>query len=281
MTARNPWDIPEWHAIRRESALVRDLIGSGATALGSANYADKLGQYYTAFFGLSVGIERLCKLVLVVDHALRHRGAMPAESVVRQYGHCLTKLMNTIDRLALESGVQLTYQRPKDLIALNIVGCLDSFADARRGRYANFGSLDTPSLNDDEPIRNWWEIVAATILARHYENKPIQRQVESRATVIDSMISEYSQVLFMDESGQTMQDVKTASIRTGQTKVVQRYGRYHALTIVRWLSDVYSQLARSAAYHHRIDAFFGSWEFLQTYTVDDHFLKNRKVWPLV
>lgn len=279
MTAANPWDVPEWHAIHRECTLARDLIGSGATALGKANYADNLGQYYTAFFGLSVGIERLCKLVLVVDHALSHQGAMPAEDVVRKFGHSLTKLLNTVDQLALRNGVPLTYRRPKDTIALNIIGCLDSFADARRGRYANFGSLDTPSLHSDEPIRNWWEIVAETILTEHYENKPIQQEVENRATVVDGMMSQFSQVLFMDERGQPMQDARTASVRTGQTQIVQKYGRYHALTTVRWLADVYSQLARLAAHHHRIDAFFGSWEFLETYTVDDHLLKSRKVWP--
>ena len=62
---RNPWEVPEWHAIEREAALVRHLVGSGATALGRANYADNIGEYYTAFFGLSVGVERLAKLILV------------------------------------------------------------------------------------------------------------------------------------------------------------------------------------------------------------------------
>jgi len=56
---QNPWDIPEWHALGREAALVRHLVGSGATVLGKANYADQMGEYYTAFFGLSVGLERL------------------------------------------------------------------------------------------------------------------------------------------------------------------------------------------------------------------------------
>jgi hypothetical protein len=35
--------------------------------LGRANYANKFGEYYTAFFGLSIGLERLAKLVLVAD----------------------------------------------------------------------------------------------------------------------------------------------------------------------------------------------------------------------
>ena len=38
---KNLWDIPEWHAIGREAALVRHLVGSGVTALGRANYADQ------------------------------------------------------------------------------------------------------------------------------------------------------------------------------------------------------------------------------------------------
>jgi hypothetical protein len=53
----NPWDAPEWHALKREAALVRHLLGSGVTSLGRANYADNMGEYYTALFGLSVGLE--------------------------------------------------------------------------------------------------------------------------------------------------------------------------------------------------------------------------------
>jgi hypothetical protein len=77
-----------------------------------------------------------------------------------------------------------------------------------------------------------------------------------------------------------MQDILSASIRTGQTGLVQRYGRYYALTVVRWLAELFSDLSRSACYTHHVDAFFGIWECFQTYTVDDSFLKTRKIWPL-
>lgn len=59
--AGNPWDIPEWHFIRQEAMLVRHLVGAGATALGQANYANQKGEFYRAFFELSVGMERLAK----------------------------------------------------------------------------------------------------------------------------------------------------------------------------------------------------------------------------
>ncbi len=280
MSQRDPWEIPEWHAIRRECALVRHLIGSGATALGRANYADQKGEYYTAFFGLSVGLERLAKLILVADHAITNAGQMPNQQVVRRFGHKLANLMDAADKVSTNHALKLDYPRPTDGSSQKIVECLDAFADAGRGRYANFAALGDPSLGQDEPIGRWWGGVAELILKEHYYGKAAQKRVEGRAGVVDAVMSPVSMVLYFSETGDTMQDVLTASIRTGQTELVQRYGRYYALTVVRWLSEVFSELSRSACYTHKIDAFFGVWEYFHTYTVDDSFLKTRKNWPL-
>jgi hypothetical protein len=80
----DPWDIPEARALMREAALVRHLLGSGATALGRASHGDKLGEYYTGFFGLSVGLERLAKLIMVTDHVIVHDGRMPEQKFVEK-----------------------------------------------------------------------------------------------------------------------------------------------------------------------------------------------------
>jgi hypothetical protein len=276
----NPWDIPEWHFIGREAALVRHLIGSGATALGRANYANQMGEYYTAFFGLSVGLERLAKLTLVADHAVSNSGAMPPEKIVRQYGHKLMSLMDAAASIAGKHSLTLDFPRPITAISLKIVECLDAFADASRGRYANFAALGDPNLGKEEPIRRWWGEVAELILRSHYYGRPIQQRVEGRARVVDALLSAVSMVHHTNETGDAMQDLLTSSIRTGQTELVQRYGRYYALTVVRWLSEVFSELSRLASDKHGIDAFYGSWEYFQTYTVEDVFLKTRKNWPL-
>lgn len=276
----NPWDIPEWHALGREAALVRHLIGSGATALGRANYADQMGEYYTAFFGLSVGLERLAKLILVADYAINNNSRMPEEKEVRKFGHRLLDLANAVDEVAKTRELGLRYTRPDTQISRKILECLDAFADARRGRYANFASLDEPNLSSEEPIGKWWDEVAEAILHQHYYGKSSQRRVEANAEVIDYFMSPISMVRQTDENGRMMQDVKSASIRTGQNKIVQRLGRYYALTITRWLSDVLSEIARTACHQHNVEGFFGIEEYFYTYTVDDSFLKSRKVWPL-
>lgn len=277
---KNPWDIPEWHALGREAALVRHLIGSGATALGKANYADQMGEYYTAFFGLSVGLERLAKLILVADYAIDNNGEMPEEKVVRKFGHKLLDLTNAADTISTKRDLNLKYVRPNTLTSIKILECLDAFADARRGRYANFASLDDPNLSNEEPIGKWWDDVAEAILQQHYYGKKSQKRVEGNAEIIDSLMAPVTMVIQTDESGRTMRDVKSASIRTGQTEIVQKYGRYHALTIARWLSDLLSKIAHIASHQYDIGGFFGIDEYFYTYTVDDSFLKTRKIWPL-
>jgi hypothetical protein len=276
----DPFEIPEWHSIGRESALVRQLLGSGITALGRANYADKSGDYYTAFFNLSVGLERLGKLILVADHAITTGGLMPEQKLVSKYSHRLGEIINAIDEVAERRKLKLRFARPISPISLKIVECLDAFADARRGRYANFVALGDPNLGKEEPIRKWWDHVAESILKQHYYGKDSQKRVEARARIADAMMSPISYTLFFNETGDAMQDTLSASIRTGQTEIVQRYGRYYTLTVVRWLAEVFSRLCEEACYTHHVGAFFGVWEYFHTYTVDDRFLKQRKIWPL-
>jgi hypothetical protein len=277
----NASDIPEWRALMRESSLVRHLIGSGATALGKANYADKRGEYYPAFFGLSVGLERLAKLILVTDYALSNHGHLPQQEVVRQFGHRLFDLMDKAEAVEKTHSVQLKFTRPQFEISKQIIECLDSFADASRGRYANFAALGDPNLGDEfEPIRRWWTVVAESILREHFYGKPVQKRIEVDALMVESILSGHAFVLHINETGEAMKEVAASARRTGQTKLVQKFGRYYTLTIVRWLSDLFSELSVIACGTNKIDAFFGHNEFFNTYKVEDSLLKNRTIWPL-
>jgi hypothetical protein len=279
MTNRpNPFDLPEWHALRRETALVRHLLGSGATALGRANYADQAGEYYTTFFGLSVGLERLAKLVLVADSALSNSGKLPEQRAVRKFGHKLVDLMNEAESVQSRQAVVLTYERPRLETCAKIVTCLDAFADASRGRYANFAAIGDPNLGEFEPISMWWTEIAELILRQHYHGKPVQRRVEKFSRAGDELMAGRAMVLFVSEKGEMMTDFRSASERTGQTQIVQKYGRFYTLTVARWLACLYAELCDKAC-SNGIDAFFGLGAFLEPYMVDDSFLKTRKSWP--
>jgi hypothetical protein len=166
------------------------------------------------------------------------------------------------------------------VIVSAIVSNLDAFADARRGRYANFEALGDPNLTSHEPISKWWNEVAEPILGHHYRGTRTQARVEANARLIDQFIGSFTLVRHTTETREMMTNVETASKRTGETAIVQKWARYYSLTLIRWLSHVYKEMAYRAAYKKGYDAFFGSWEFFETFLVDDSFLRTRKVWPL-
>jgi hypothetical protein len=273
----NPLDTPERRALLREAALIQQLLGSGVTALGRANYV-KTGEYYTAFFGLSIGLERLAKLILVADCVISNSGMLPKQKDVRKYRHNLIQLIDTADQLAQKHRLSLDYPRPATVISAKIIECLDAFADASRGPYANFTTLGDPNLGHQEPIQQWWGKVAELILRDRYYGKDAQDRAETQAKLVEEMISPAA-VMYVNETGGAMRDVPSASIRSAQDSVVQQYGRYYALTIVRWLAEVFSKLASEACYAHN-EAFSGVWEYFRTFTLDDRILKRHKIWPI-
>ncbi len=281
ITRPDPFSLPEWKAIHREASLVSQIIGSGATALGRASYGSGFGEYYTAFFGLSIGIERLAKLILIADYAMANGGALPPEGVVRKFGHKVKALIKQVAETAQTHRISVPHNGPTDPICVAIINCLDAFADASKGRYANFEAIGNPTYDpSNEPVNKWWSTVVEAILDKHYCGTAAEMGVRHRAAIIESMIGNFTHVIHTNETGELMSDVATASERTGQTKWAQKYGRFYTLVVVRWLSSIFSRLVREACYDKNIDTLFGHDEFFRTYMVDDGFLLSRKVWPL-
>jgi hypothetical protein len=277
----DPLSLPEWQALHREASLVSQIIGSGITALGKASYGSGLGEYYTAFFGLSIGVERLAKLILVADYAIENGGNLPNQAIVKNYGHGLVTLVERVEDISKKRGLSEENPRPKNPICKAVVECLDNFANASKGRYANFEEIGNPSFDrSHEPVNKWWTEVVEPILDKHYRGKAAEKGVKERAKAIDEMLGNRALVLHTSETGDLMQSVAVASERTGQTKSAQKYGRYYTLLVVRWMAEVFSEMTSAAGYKPSLECLFGHHKFFQTYTVEDSFLLTRKVWPL-
>jgi hypothetical protein len=204
---------------------------------------------------------------------------MPNESVIRAFGHKRIALTDAAEAISARRKLDAGNPRPTFQISTKIIEALDSFADARRGRYANFLALDDPNLSTKEPIQMWWGEVAELILEEHYYGTQAERRVKEKAKMTDGLIGQSAFVNFPNETGDTMSDVLSSSIRSGQSEYVQQYGRYYSLVVVRWLAALFSALSNDACHQNGILAFAGADEYFQTYTVQDKFLKSRKKWP--
>lgn len=273
--------LPEWQALHRESMLAQGLMCSAANAIGRAGYADNLGEYYTAFFGFSLGIERLAKLCIVTDHALHHNGKLPSPKVVSSHAHKIEGLVDEVKALLTKNNLRPRYSFPDLPVCQSIIACLHSFAEAREGRYANFDALGGASYDPTlEPINKWWTDVASPILAQHFHGTAVQARAKQNAAMMQAVLGPNAYVAHTDENGQIMSDLEAASYRTAEMKIVQKFGRYYTLLVVRWLASAFKQLAWKASLDAQMVAFFGHWELFYTFTTDDHFLRDRKVWPL-
>jgi hypothetical protein len=279
---RGPYRPPQYRLVMLPMVVLRrlDCVLEPTKDAVRASYGTGLGEYYTAFFGLSVGIERLAKLILIADHAITNRGALPDQNVVRRFGHDLKRLCEKADKIAAKHGFSLTNPKPTDPICWAAIDCLDSFADAAKGRYANFEAIGNPAFDPAaEPVNKWWADVVEPILDRHYRGRAAERGVKQRAAMFETIMGGNSLVLHTDEGGGVMTSHIVASERTGQTKWAQQYGRFYTLGVVRWLAGIFSELIYEGAYRQRIEALLGHNELFGCYLADDNLLRTRKVWP--
>ena len=266
LALRNPLELLEWKALNREAVLVSQLIGTGITALGRASYASGLGEYYSAFFSLSIGIERLAKLILVTNYALSNAGKLPDQTAVKGFGHKLKVLTNKAEQIAKIHSLNLNYPKPTDPICWAALSHLDAFADASKGRYANFEMIGNSSFDpNQEPVNKWWKEVVEPILDKHYRGTQREQKVIFNAHLVNAIMGDVSTVRYTNENGQMMNDWYVSSERTGQTAWAQKYGRFYVLCIVRWLSNIFTNLTYEAVYSNKSEDFLGHWEFFKTY----------------
>jgi hypothetical protein len=139
-----------WHALSREAGLAAEHIASGATALSKANYA-QTAYYAQAFFSLSVGFERSCKLGLLLDYAIDNNGEFPREGYIRHHGHNLKLLLNKVSDISVRR--QLFFTMPDAPIHRNIIDIISEFAN-NVTRYYNIDVLTGAggAVRPDDPI---------------------------------------------------------------------------------------------------------------------------------
>lgn len=128
-----------------ELLFTRQLLGIGLTSLRKANFENK-GVYFQAFTNLSLGLERLCKVCLLLNY-YHENGKFPSTREISKNGHNLEKLVNSL--LAISENESLSDIHGK------ILQHFSNFAESR-GRYSNINYLTEGSQID--PISAWKKI---------------------------------------------------------------------------------------------------------------------------
>lgn len=268
----------EWHALGREAAVAGEQLAHGVTALGKADHAEK-GRYGEAFFSLSIGLERLAKLIVISDHAIKNDGQFPNNKYLKAIGHDLTALLSACENINADHRKGGDYSdRPSDPVHKGIILTLSEFAT--QTRYYNLDFIaGGKGSHKPEPIAAWWERVGQPILNKHYSSKQRDKDA-AQAAMMDSLMGGFTRVLHHDENENTIDTVEGMMLRAGATRIVQKYGRLHVMQIIRWLSFLISDLSHKGAYRDRIEALLGLDEPFVIFRNPDSYLRDRKTWSI-
>lgn len=110
--------------LANEAHLTKAMLVSGLNSLRRANITLK-GEYYQAFFSLSIGFERMLKIIYIRKYQAEHDGGFPSGGELKKLSHNLVELWSYIGMHKLEG------------IYKDILEFLDSFAG-----YARYYNLD-------------------------------------------------------------------------------------------------------------------------------------------
>jgi hypothetical protein len=159
----------------QEARLTQAALLSGLEFLRNADY-DQPGSFYVAFFQLSTGLERLFKLVIILDHNTRHRRRNPTDKELRKVGHELVDAYRTCRSIADPQGPQAVQWFESDSPEGRLLGLLSEFASG--ARYYNLDRLAGAARHED-PLIGWYGVHAE--IANHHISYSRQAAINALA----------------------------------------------------------------------------------------------------
>jgi hypothetical protein len=262
----------------REANLAAELLSAGVTILRNASTTRK-GLFDLALFDLSIGFEHVCKLIVVVDHYLKFDRTFPNNDALRrQYGHDLDKLFPAVVNVVRERKIDADYTAsPSSDIHVAIISTLAQFALTTRYYNLDYLTGGKASRFQSGPAA-WVDRVGQLILKKHYSaKKQLGDLIESQA--LQASMGDAVSAIRFDEAGKPITSLEQGLIHSAEIQVIQRFGQFYCLQLIRYLAAVLEEL-RSTAHRDGFGEipFFG--EIFAWFLNDDAMLKSRKTWRI-
>jgi len=209
--------------ISKEAGLAATCLEQGLTALRKANFAQKW-NYYQGFFLLSIGMERLLKLIIVTIYRIEEN-KLPNNGELKKYGHDIEQLF-----LAISNHINPTNNfLSTDTLYPKIISFLSEYASI--SRYYNLDSLSGKERTLD-PLHKWKEI-QDEIAKRHC--KPIKISPMERFLI--ERMSNFSSVIHTDESDKPITDFSSFYLQGKNIDKIQGYSVYYLYKVICHITE--------------------------------------------
>lgn len=260
-----------FNALLEEAAFTKDILASGVTQIGKANYAYK-GIYFQAFTSLATGLERIGKLCLLLDYYIKNNGTFPSKAFMqRNIGHNLELLYSNSKSIINDHGINIFFNKNlEDELHRNIIEILSGFA--KGDRYSNIDFLVTLSRESD-PIFQWNKRVDEVLFEKRV-TKAKRERIGYRAKVIDQIASEFMLVRHTSEERKDINSIYNASFLTGRTEAIAKYRQLYVLQIIRYWVEILKSLQYLAMDRSHEIPYFS--EIFAIFFAEDKYFLTRK-----
>jgi hypothetical protein len=239
------------------------------------------GAVLFGLFELSIGLERVLKLVLILDHMARNQLVPPDSKTVEDYGHKLRALLDAAKTVCAARNVTALDGFQADSLPIVLLGFLDDFAHPG-GRYSNINKLTGHRHQAmADPIARWGEIASQIMQTQATPRERERAQMNGRMASIafgDAAAS------LMSDLDQRHMDVSPLHVRASELETAAKYAIYALVTLIAALRDVIDALCESAWVVNRAAQAGAAevpamTEFFQFAWADRQYVMRKRQWP--
>lgn len=270
-----------WFLLEQEGLLAQSCLCNGLTALRRANLGDKKGMFYSAFFELSIGFERVLKLVLILDHMAHNHLVPPNSKTIEGYGHKLRSLFDAAKKVCAAHGVTALNAFQPDSLPIVILGFLDEFAHPG-GRYSNINKLTGHRHQAmADPIARWGEI--ANRIMREQTTPRERKRVQLNGLVASAAFGGAAVGLISDLDQQAM-DVAPLHVRASELDTAAKHAIYALVSLIAALREVIDSLCVADRMANLpgtsgVATVPDMKEFFQFAWTDRQYVMRKRQWP--
>ena len=141
--------------LQNEGHLLQGCLRSALAALLKSSSAER-GPLYAALFNYSIGLERLLKLSLILEHCVGNKGTFPTHAQIKKFGHDVATLHKTAKAVSDRYQIEIPKSCRTDDLDERLLELLADFADS--GRYFNLDAL-TGGGKSADPLPVWGKLL--------------------------------------------------------------------------------------------------------------------------
>jgi hypothetical protein len=232
-----------WHLLEQEGYLAQSCLCNGLTALRKANIGDKKGLYYSAFFELAIGFERMMKLVLIIDYMASNKLNFPESKFIETYQHKLNELFDATKLVCQQHNSNLVNKLNSQELSVKILSFLDKYYHPS-GRYANINKLlGNKYQNEQDPLLQWSELSQLIFDSCATSNEKNKAQFMGELASI--VMSDSAASLIGDLDNKTL-SVSNLHARASVLDSASRHAIYAIVLLIENLREVLGYVTEAA-----------------------------------